>query len=337
MLKQLSQRAGSLPSSGIRKVMALSAELARQGNAVIHLEVGQPGIETAQHIQEIVKSALQDPKNLGYCSNFGLDSTRKAVADHYNHRFLSENIVVQPENVLITPGAVFAIASGFMATLDVGDEVLIPDPGWVNYSMTAKMLSAIPVAYNLKSEDSWQVQLSEIQSKITDKTKMIVLCSPGNPTGAVFSQEILDEVLGLAHNHGLYVIGDEIYSAINYINTEMSEITSDNYHSPSLMQCSNYNPKAHFVVSGVSKAWAMTGFRVGTLVADSEIISNMDKLVESFVSCGVPFSQHAASVAFDPLNVSSIEFVNRAYLSNRDIVVSILNSYNIQTIIPEGV
>ena len=189
-------------------------------------------------------------------------------------------------------GAVMAMASAFAVGLEPGQEVLVPDPGWPNYSLSATVLSAIAVPYACPATNGWLPSLPAIKAAITPRTKMIVLCNPSNPTGAVLPENLLRSVLELAGQHGLFVLADEIYRDICYL--------EDGPPCSLLALAGKMGLAEHvLLLGGASKSYAMTGFRVGWLRGSPAVIDQGKKVQEAFTSCGVPFAQAGAIAALE--------------------------------------
>lgn len=329
------------PQSGIRLLMAESAELEQTEQPfgrVIHLEVGQPDFRTPLHILEATSDAVLNTESMThYIANAGIDRLRELVAD----RCLREapDVPTTSENILVTPGAVMAMASAFAVGLEPGQEVLVPDPGWPNYSLSATVLSAIAVPYACPATNGWLPSLPAIKAAITPRTKMIVLCNPSNPTGAVLPENLLRSVLELAGQHGLFVLADEIYRDICYL--------EDGPPCSLLALAGKMGLAEHvLLLGGASKSYAMTGFRVGWLRGSPAVIDQGKKVQEAFTSCGVPFAQAGAIAALEAdaeawlaagqLSPSVVAMV-AGYKKRRDIAIATLSEYNMApAATPEG-
>ena len=337
----LSTTAVALPRSGIRDVMdaAWSLESNLQPpDRLIHLEVGQPDFPPPSSVLQSTAHALQTNAKLSaYIPNAGLPELRQAVADHHNSYAHPATTAFGRDSVVVTHGAVGAVSTLLQATIEPGDEILLPDPGWVNYEMATKILGGVPISYPLDVQLGWKPNPTVIASLCTDKTKAIVLCSPSNPTGAVFSTEEMSELLAVANERGLLVISDEIYAQIYFgANGTTSSITGKAAASPSIMDCANVDPERTAIVSGVSKAWAMTGFRVGWIVTQNkELAETSAKLLEASVSCGVPFAQHGALAALTSQE-DLVSGMVQEYQTRRNKAVSVLKEYEMYEYAPEG-
>jgi aspartate aminotransferase/aminotransferase len=324
--KQLSKTASDVPRSGIRAVMDLAWKLEAEGVRVMHLEVGQPDFAAPAHAIEAAKTAL-DQGHTKYIPNAGITSFRQSVANMYNRRESTVN--TSYENVMVTTGSMFAFSTALMAVLDPGDEVLIPDPGFPNYGacrnvdpphaccsvthrfteMSIRLMHAVPVRYSLSLEKNFIPDVSELEHLITDRTKLLMVNSPGNPTGAVFPLEKMQELADFARKHGLFLLSDEIYSDMVFGDDQEE-------WSPSILQ-TQHDEAQTITVSGVAKNYAMTGFRVGWLRASEEVVAVASKLQEPFVSCGVHFNQLAAQAVMDG-DQECVQYMREQYRGRRD-------------------
>lgn len=274
------QRISQLFPSGIRAVMAAAQERERQGIRVIHMEVGQPHFDTPAHIRAAVAAALVTGIP-GYTPNMGLLSLREAVAERISGRL---GAPVGPSSVCITSGAVMALSLAVQATVDPGDEVLVPDPGWPNYHSAVAMAGGRAVPYLLDPRDGFTIDLERIENLITPRTRMIMMNSPSNPTGVVASEEAVRGLIALANRRGIYVLSDEIYEDMVFRGTHHSILT-EGVGDHVLM------------VSGASKSYAMTGWRIGWLVGPDPVIDAAGRLIEPLTSCPASASQVAAEAA----------------------------------------
>jgi len=311
--------------------MAWALERDGSGEPVLHLEVGQPDFETPSECVEAARVALEEPSMQKYIPNAGIPELRAGIARYYMEQRLrpGSRATVTEDRVLVSHGGVCAMAAAFMATLDPGDEVLLPDPAWPNYEMATRLFGpGQPVPYRLDADRGWMPDLDDVRRRITARTKVLVICSPANPTGAVLDEVTMQQLLNIAMENGLYVVSDEIYSALNF---------AEGYpQSLSALDC-EHDPRATMVVSGVSKAWAMTGFRVGWLIADPEIVTLGAKLQEAFISCGVPAAQRAALAALrDPATPGQVRTMVSRYHRRRDVALAALRRHGLESYSPGG-
>jgi aspartate aminotransferase/aminotransferase len=215
------------------------------------------------------------------------------------------------------------VATAFLAILDAGDEILLPDPGWPNYSMAVTLMHGRPVFYSLSPERQFLPDLDELESLVTDRTKLILLCSPSNPTGQVHDKELTEKLVEFARRHDLYVLADEIYAEIVFDGVAHTSAASFDTDGRVLL------------VTGMSKAYAMTGFRVGFTRAVPEYVELATKLQEPLVSCGVAFAQMAAVDALDGPQ-DSVGEMRDAYQARRDAALDVLREHGMYGYTPGG-
>jgi len=293
-------------------------DLAAHRDEVFHLELGEPGFPTPQHIQEAATRAMKEGFTK-YTPNAGLLSLRKSILRKVRE---DNRIDAQLEQIAVTPGSVFALASALMAVAEPGDEVLIPDPGWPNYNMQAIVLGFRPVFYPLRQESGFRPMVEEIEPLLGSRTRAIVINTPSNPTGAVYPEETIEELLDLAVRHDIFLISDETYEKIVFDGSHSSPATLD--------------PDGRVIaIYGFSKTYAMTGWRVAYYVAPREIAPQMNKLIEPFVSCASSVSQKAAEAALSGSQACVTEMV-QAYRQRRDLVVDMLRAEGFEFFKPEG-
>lgn len=299
-----------IPFSGIRKVMEKATLLENQGVKVIHLELGRPDFDTPINIKESAKKALDEGK-VFYTSNYGIPELRIAISE----KLQKENgIVYSPQTeIIVTVGAAEGLFAALTSLLDEGDEILVPNPCWLNYIHVSKMAGAIPVSYSLLEENNYQIDIDEIERKITDKSKVLVLISPNNPTGGVLQREILEKLSEIAIKHNLIVISDEIYEKIIYDGNIHTSIAS----LPGMKERT-------VTVNGFSKAFSMTGWRIGYVAAPVEIINAMVRMHQYCTTCAVSFAQYAAIEALKNTE-EEVKMMVSEYRKRRDYVVQAIN------------
>jgi len=313
-MKPFAKLALEIPRSGIHEIMALSAEM----DNVIHLEVGQPDFPTPPHIAEATCRHVREGQTK-YIANAGVPELRAAVARYFEKK---TGVPTNAENILVTQGAVMSVATACLALLDAGDEVLLPDPGWPNYRMAVSLLHGQPVFYNLRPEDQFLPSLAELESLVTPKTKLLLTCNPSNPTGQVTPPELMEGLMDFARRHDLYVLSDEIYG----------EVVFDHEHTSAL---SYDTDERALIVTGMSKTYAMTGYRVGFTRARRDYIELATKLQEPIVSCGVGFAQLAAAEGLEGPQ-DSVRKMREAYKSRRDAALEVLREYDLYRYTPGG-
>ena len=293
-------------------------DLAWRTKDVIHLEVGQPDFDTPAHIVEATCNYARQG-HTKYVPNAGVDPLRQAVARYLERK---TGVATGPEHILVTPGAVMSVATAFMAILDPGDEILLPDPGWPNYAMAVSLVQGCSVFYNLRSQNDFLPDLQELENLVTAKTKMILLCTPSNPTGQVYDAGLMQGLMDFARRHDLYVLSDEIYG----------EIVFDQQHASALP---HDDDGRSLIVTGMSKSYAMTGYRVGFTRANPDYVELAAKLQEPFVSCGSGFSQLASVEGLDGPQ-DCVEEMRLAYKNRRDAALEVLRAHNLYRYTPGG-
>jgi aspartate/methionine/tyrosine aminotransferase len=313
-LQPLSKRADMMPRSAIREIMALAAGR----SDVIHLEVGEPDFGTPPHIIEAAFAAVRSGATR-YSGNAGRPSLRAAVAE----RVSRAGVACGPERVIITVGAIGALFTALMSVIDAGDEVLIPDPGWPNYASIVILAGGIPVRYRLPEQTGFVPDPDDLRRLVTPKTKAILVNTPANPTGAVFPAEIVSRIGAIAAETGVYLISDEIYEDIVFDDAQHESFLR---HSPE---------DRLFVISGASKSYAMTGWRIGWLICPAHAASVAEKLQEPVVSCAPTPSQVAAEAALAGPQ-DGVETGRRLFQRRRDMFRDILGPTGLIAGYPRG-
>ena len=303
------KRMESLPFSEIRAVMDKATKMQQAGENVIHLEIGRPDFDTPEKIKEAAYESLK-AGHVFYTSNYGIPALRKEIA-----KWETEHHGVQydADEVLVTVGVGEATYASMAAFLEDGDEVLVPNPVWLNYIHVPSSLGAVPMTYNLKEENNYQIDMEELESKITDKTKMIVIVNPSNPTGGVLSRETLEKLSQLAIKNDLLVVADEIYSQLVYDDTKHVSIAS----LPGMKERT-------ITLGGFSKAYSMTGWRLGYMCAPRGIIAACVRVHQYTITCASSFVQEAAVTALRDC-ADDVEAMRQEYQRRKDYAVKALN------------
>lgn len=303
------KRMESLPFSEIRAVMEKATKMQQAGENVIHLEIGRPDFDTPEKIKEAAYESLK-AGHVFYTSNYGIPALRKEIA-----KWETEHHGVQydADEVLVTVGVGEATYASMAAFLEDGDEVLVPNPVWLNYIHVPSSLGAVPVTYNLKEENNYQIDMEELASKITDKTKMIVIVNPSNPTGGALSRETLEKLSQLAIKNDLLVVADEIYSQLVYDDTKHVSIAS----LPDMKERT-------ITLGGFSKAYSMTGWRLGYMCAPRGIIAACVRVHQYTITCASSFVQEAAVTALRDC-ADDVEAMRQEYQRRKDYAVKALN------------
>jgi len=291
------------------EVLAKAKALEAEGRKIIHMEIGEPDFDTPDNIKKAGMDAIRRGYTT-YCPSAGLMELRKTVAEQVSE---SREISVDPEEVVITPGAKPIIFFGILACINPGDEVIYPNPGYPIYESMINYVGGKAVPLPLDEEKDWRFSIDDLKARITKKTKMIVLNSPQNPTGGILTEQDLREIAALAIRHDLWVMSDEAYSAINYTGKHKSIITEPGMKDRTiLLDCH-------------SKTYAMTGWRLGYGVVNKKLAQHITRLVTNSVSCTPPFIQCAGIEAINGPQSDTAKMV-REFKRRRDIIVKGLNS-----------
>jgi aspartate/methionine/tyrosine aminotransferase len=313
-MKPLANNPRTMPRSGIREIMDLAATVPQ----VIHLEVGEPDFDTPEHIVDAATKAAREGFTK-YTPNRGTLSLRQALVEKLR---TDNGIDVSIENVVVTLGGVGGITSAAMVTVEAGDEVLMPDPGWPNYESACMLIGGIPRKYPLDPCMGFLPDLSALEGLVTERTKMLLINSPCNPTGAVFPRETIEALLHFASRHDLYLLSDEVYEHIIFEGEHTSPARLD--HDGRVISCFSF-----------SKTYAMTGWRIGYVAASKEIAEVITKLQEPLISCVSGIAQKAGEAALlGPQDC--VARMCQSYKKRRDTAVNILQSSNLLTSIPQG-
>lgn len=278
-----SDRVKDIPFSSIRVVFEGARKLEREGKKVYHMEMGRPDFGTPKHIQEAATKAMADGI-VHYTSSAGLPELTQAIADKLER---DNGIKVDPASeVIVTVGVKSAVFCIMQALLNPGDEVLLPDPCWLDYFHCVRLAGGVPVSIPLREEASFQMDPEEVESLITPRTKMIVVITPHNPTGAVASKETLQAIADIAIRHDLLVLSDEIYEKMVYDGAKHYSLAT----FPGMAERT-------LTVNGFSKAYAMDGWRLGYVAAPRDIARPVLKVSMYNVSCATSFAQMGAVAA----------------------------------------
>lgn len=284
-----------------------SSEMKAQGIDVINLSVGEPDFNTPDHIKEAAKKAIDDNYSR-YSPVAGYASLREAIV----RKLKRENgLDYMPVQISVSNGAKQGVCNTVMALVNKGDEVIIPAPYWVSYPQMVKMADGEPVIVNTGFEQDFKMTAQQLEQAITPKTRLLILCSPSNPTGSVYSREELRELAEVILRHdGVYVLADEIYEHINYTG-----------HHESIAQFEGMQERC-IIVNGVSKAYAMTGWRIGYIAAPEWIVKGCNKLQGQYTSGPCSVSQKAAEAAYDSPQ-SCVEEMRKAFERRRNLIVDL--------------
>jgi aspartate/methionine/tyrosine aminotransferase len=301
--------------SGIREI----SNQALRTPGAIRLDVGQPDFPTPQHVKDAGKRAIDENKTF-YTHTQGLLSLREKLVDKLAR---VNGIKTTPEQIACGPGGVGAIAAMLAAVVEHGDEVMLPDPGWPNYRMMPPWLGARAIFYPCPPSQGFQPDLDALKSQIGPRTKVLVVNSPNNPTGAVYPVSTLETMIDLAQRHNLWLLSDECYDQI---------VLDGSWTSPASMAPND--PRIATVFT-FSKSYSMTGWRLGYLVGSAELVDTATKVLESNSSCVSTISQVAAEAALVGPQDCVTEMVG-AYRRRRDLVVDILRDAELLIAEPTG-
>ena len=275
MRDPLSEKCVALKPSGIRKFFDIVAEM----KDAISLGVGEPDFDTPWHIRDEGIYSLEKGRTF-YTSNAGLMELRKEICSYLNRRF---DLSYDPKTeTLITVGGSEGIDMALRAMVNPGDEVIIPQPSYVSYEPCAILADAKPVIINLKNENEFRLTAGELEEAITDKTKLLILPFPNNPTGAIMEREDLEAIREVILKHDIYVLSDEIYAELTYKGEHVSIASLPGMKERTI------------VINGFSKAYAMTGWRLGYACGPANIIAQMTKIHQFAIMCAPTTSQYAA-------------------------------------------
>ena len=306
-MRQISDCVMRLAASATFAMSQKSSELSAQGVDVVNMSVGEPDFNTPDYIKDAAKQAI-DGNFSKYSPVPGYMSLRKAVCD----KLKKENgLDYTPSQILISTGAKQSLCNAIMALVNPGDEVLLPAPCWVSYPEMVSLAGGVPVMVKAGIEQDFKSTAAQIEAAITPKTRAIMICSPSNPTGSVFSKEELEAISKvLIKNPQIFIISDEIYEHINFIGSHES-----------LAQFPELKDQIA-VINGVSKAYAMTGWRIGFMAAPSWLVDACNKLQGQYTSGTCSIAQKAAEAAFNGPQ-DEVEQMRLVFQKRRDLIVSL--------------
>ena len=318
---ETARRMEMLPFSGIRVMMERANRMQREGVDVIHMEIGRPDFDTPEVIKEALYESVRKG-NVFYTSNYGTPELRKAICDKLQR---DNGITYSPHEILVTIGVGEGTYAAVAAFLNEGDEVLVPDPVWLNYIHVPNFFGAKPVTYSLKEENDYQLDLDEIEGLITDKTRMLVMNTPSNPTGAVQKRETLEKLAKIVEKHNLIVVSDEIYEKLVYGGAQHVSFAS----LPGMKERT-------ITLNGFSKCYSMTGWRLGYAAAPVEFIQAMVRVHQYINTCASSFVQEAGVTALEK-GEPDVQRMVAEYQRRRDCAVAAINSIDgISCKMPEG-
>jgi aspartate/methionine/tyrosine aminotransferase len=319
---KLSDAAYEIDGQPMFKVLDKVQKLEREGKKILHFELGEPDFDTPDNIINACVGALKSG-DTHYTNSMGLFELREAVAET---TFKSRGFKPDIGQILITPGANAIIYFAIRCLVNVGEEVIVPDPGFPTYFSAVKFCGAKAVRVVLKEENQHQLMADDVRQLITDKTRLVIINSPSNPTGAMTEQKEIEEIYKICSDKGIFILSDEIYSRLVFKD-------SSEFFSPSMLDFCKSNV---IVLNGFSKAFAMTGWRIGTAIGPEHLIGKMGLLLQTVNSCVSPFIQRAAIEAING-DQSDVQTMKEEYSERRKILVSGLNSIEgVRCAMPKG-
>lgn len=305
-----------LKKSGIRKFFDIVSEM----KDVISLGVGEPDFDTPWHIREEGIYALEKGKTF-YTSNAGLKELRYEISNYLKR---TQNIIYNPDNeIIVTVGGSEAIDIGLRAMVNVGDEVIIPQPSYVSYEPCAVLAGATPVIIDLKEENEFRLTANELKNAITNKTRILILPFPNNPTGAIMEQKDLEEIARVCIENDIYVMSDEIYGELSYKEKHVSIVSIAGMKERTIL------------INGFSKAYAMTGWRLGYACGPKEIIEQMVKIHQYAIMCAPTTSQYSAVEALKKGD-EDVKLMRESYNQRRRFLMNAFKEMGLKCFEPYG-
>lgn len=306
-MAELSNRLNRLAPSQTLAMSQKSGEMKAQGIDVINMSVGEPDFNTPDHIKEAAKKAV-DENFSRYSPVPGYMDLRKAIVAKLKNE---NNLDYTTSEILVSSGAKQSVCNTVMALVNYGEEVIIPAPYWVSYPQMVKLAGGTPVIVNAGFEQNFKMTPEQLEAAITPKTRMLILCSPSNPTGSVYTKDELEALAEVIKRHDdLFVLADEIYEHINYVGKHES-----------IAQFPGMKERT-IIVNGVSKAYAMTGWRIGFIAAPEWIVKGCNKLQGQYTSGPCSVSQKAAEAAYTT-SQECVETMRKAFERRRDLIVKL--------------
>ena len=318
---KLSSRLNRLAPSATLAMSQKSSEMKAQGIDVINLSVGEPDFNTPDHIKTAAKQAVDDNWSR-YSPVPGYADLREAVVA----KLKKENgLDYKVSEILVSNGAKQAVCNAIMALVDDGEEVIVPTPYWVSYPQMVLLAGGTPVHIPAGFDQNFKITPEQLEAAITPKTRMLILCSPSNPTGSVYSKAELEGLANVIKKHpDMYVLADEIYEHINYVGKHESIAQFPGMKEQSI------------IINGVSKAYAMTGWRIGYMAAPEWIVKGCNKLQGQYTSGPCSVSQKAAMVAYNA-SQECVEEMRKAFERRRDLIVSLVKEIpGLEVNVPDG-
>lgn len=322
-MKKLSDFVSNIEESVTLAAAKRAKDLASQGKNIIDLTLGQPDFSTPELIGEAAIDSIHSGKASFYTQASGLPELKSAVRNYWDKYY---GYAIEDKEILVTTGAKFALYAFFQSVLDKGDEVIIPAPYWVSYVDQVKMSGGQPVVVSTLQENDFKITVEQLEAVKTEKTKVLLLNSPSNPTGMIYSKEELLALGNWAVANDLLILADDIYHRLVYNKSEFTAISS----------LSEKIRQRTIVINGVSKTFAMTGWRIGLAVGDSEIIAAMTKIAGQTTSNPSTVAQYAAIEAFNS-DEAAVEKMRTAFESRLNLIHPMINKIpGFEAIKPNG-
>ena len=320
-MAQLSDRLNRLAPSATLAMSQKSSEMKAKGVDVINMSVGEPDFMTPEPIKEAGKKAIDDNFSK-YSPVPGYPALRNAISKKLK---VENGLDYAASEIIVGTGGKQGVCNAIMALVNPGDEVIIPAPYWVSYPQMVKLAGGNPVIISAGIEQDFKITAAQLEASITPKTKMIILCSPSNPTGSVYTKAELDELAKVVIFHeDVFVLSDEIYEHINYIGKHAS-----------IAACPNMKERT-IICNGVSKAYAMTGWRLGWVAAPEWIVKGLNKLQGQYTSGTSSISQMAALAAYEG-DQQCVEDFRKTFQRRRDLIVNLAKGIpGLEVNIPQG-
>ena len=311
MSHKLSKSAQNLSGQPMFRMLSKIQQLEKEGREILHFELGDPDFPTPENISDAAIKSIREGKT-HYANSMGISELREAVQKTTE---LSRGFRPDFNQVLVTPGANYIIYLAISTLVNPGEEVIIPDPGFPTYTSAANFIGAKPVYVPLYEKNSFQLSPEDLEKSITDKTKLIIINSPANPTGSVMTKEEIFHIAEIARKYNLYLLTDEVYSRLIFDSDK-------GFFSPATLdECKERT----IIINGFSKAFAMTGWRIGVAIGPAEIIAKMGLIVETISSCTPPFCQYAGLEAVVG-DQSVLKEMKKEYMERKNILVDGLNN-----------
>ncbi len=322
MTIRFAERMSRLGTESAFEVLARARQIEATGRDVVHLEIGEPDFATPDNVVEAAVSALHGGAT-HYTPAGGIPEVRRTLAAFVSGR---TGVEVMPEEVVLVPGSKNVVHFTLLCCVEPGDEVLYPDPGYPAYESLARFVGARPVPVPLREEHDFRIDLERLAASITDRTRVLILNTPQNPTGGMLTRTDLEEIARLARRHDLIVLSDEIYSQIVYDAEHVSMLSIPGMKERTVL------------LDGMSKAYAMCGWRLGYAVAPIELAQRFERLMINTSSCAAAFTQLAAIEAWDsPESGRAVTRMVEAFRRRRDLVVEGLNRLpGVRCRLPQG-